>query len=300
VLGPLTHPIGDGVRSALALAGLGRDLLVHPLRTAGYAARAADLLYQAGVIAAMTPDAATCLKGELSVDKRVAWGQALSLFEVKAVAEALACSVNDVLVACIAGALRGWLQEQGEAVADREVRALVPVNLRPPGPLAELGNHFGLVFLDLPLGIADPLERLLEVHRRMAALKQSQQPLVALGILAGMGVAPDFIKERVLDALAANASAVVTNVHGPDQPRYLAGRRIVREMFWVPQSGGIGLGISILSYDGEVNFGVLADTRRIPDPSAIPDGFALEFERLLLAALTMPWPAGARRRGPAQ
>jgi WS/DGAT/MGAT family acyltransferase len=300
VLGPLTHPIGDGVRSALALAGLGRDLLVHPLRTAGYAARAADLLYQAGVIAAMTPDAATCLKGELSVDKRVAWGQALSLFEVKAVAEALACSVNDVLVACIAGALRAWLLEQGEAVADREVRALVPVNLRPPGPLAELGNHFGLVFLDLPLGIADPLERLLEVHRRMAALKQSQQPLVALGILAGMGVAPDFIKERVLDALAANASAVVTNVHGPDQPRYLAGRRIVREMFWVPQSGGIGLGISILSYDGEVNFGVLADTRRIPDPSAIPDGFALEFERLLLAALTMPWPAGARRRGPAQ
>jgi WS/DGAT/MGAT family acyltransferase len=238
----------------------------------------------------MTPDAPTVLKGELGLAKRVAWAAPLVLAEVKAVARALDCSVNDVLLACVAGTLRAWLVEQGNAVEGIELRALVPVNLRPPGPVAELGNHFGLVFLDLPVGVAQAVPRLLEVHRRMDALKHSQQPLLALGILAAMGLSPDPVRQRVLETLAANASLVVTNVHGADQPRYLAGQRILRQMFWVPQAGGIGLGVSILSYAGEVSFGVLADALRIPDPQALPEGFAREFERLRRATLPPPAP----------
>jgi hypothetical protein len=105
-----------------------------------------------------------------------------------------------------------------------------------------------------------------------------------------MGVAPEFITGRILEALAANASVVITNVRGPEQPRYLAGRRIAREMFWVPQSGGIGIGVSLLSYAGEVSFGVVADQQRVPDPAEITAHFAAEFEALLLRALMMPWP----------
>jgi len=82
----------------------------------------------------------------------------------------------------------------------------------------------------------------------------------------------------------------VTNVHGPDAARYLAGQRIGRQIFWVPQSGGIGLGISLLSYAGQVSFGVAADARRIPDPAAIPQLFARQFEALMLCALMLPWP----------
>jgi diacylglycerol O-acyltransferase / wax synthase len=289
ILGPVSETAGDLLRNSLALAGAGGRLLAHPLRAFELAAGGADLLRQAAVIAAMAPDAPTRLKGELGVVKRVAWAEPLSLFEVKALAQAFACSVNDVLVACVTGALRGWLLDAGETLTGKEIRALVPVNLRPPGPVTELGNHFGLVFLELPVGIADPVERMLEVHRRMEALKQSQQPLVALGILAGMGVAPGFIKERVLDALAANASVVITNVRGTAQPRFLAGTRVTGEMFWVPQSGGIGMGVSILSYAGQVSFGVVADTQRVPDPADIPARFASEFELLLLLALVMPW-----------
>lgn len=291
IFGVVTETAGAALRATLDAAGAGAALLAAPRSALAAAASAADLLHQAGVIAVMTPDSATSLKGDLGVMKRVAWADPLALDEVKAVCGVLGCSVNDLLVACIAGALRSWLQDCGEQVDGVELRALVPVNLRRPGPVSELGNRFGMVFLSLPVGIEDPVQRVAEVRRRMAELKHSQQPLVALGILAGMGVAPEFLKERVLETLAANASVIVTNVRGAEQPRYLAGQRIARQMFWVPQSGGIGLGVSILSYAGQVSFGVIADAHRIADPDALPPRYAAEFEALLLHALMLPWPA---------
>jgi WS/DGAT/MGAT family acyltransferase len=290
MLGPATEAAGDMLRLLNTAAGAGAALLKKPRLALEAAREGADLLYQAAVIANMTPDAPSRLKGKLGVIKKVAWADPLPLADIKAVAAVLGCSVNDVLVACVIGALRAYLADQGEAVCGPDMRALVPVNLRPPGPLTELGNRFGLVFLDLPTAIEDPVQRAREVHRRMDLLKQSSQPMVALAILAAIGMAPELYKERVLEALAANASMVVTNVHGPDTPRYLAGRRIVRQMFWVPQSGGIGLGISLLSYAGQLNFGVAADVRRVPDPAAITRLFSAQFEALLLAALMLPWP----------
>lgn len=290
ILGPLTEAVGDVVRSSLAVADVGRDLLIHPAQAVAYAKTGTDIACAAGVIASMTPDSPTRLKGALGVMKRVAWAEPLALLEVKALSDALGCSVNDVLMACVAGALRAYLQEQGDTVDGLEVRALVPVNLRPPGRITELGNRFGLVFLSLPIGIEDPVARVLELHARMDALKGSQQPLVALGILAAMGVAPEVIKERTLEALAANASVVATNVRGTEQPRYFAGKRMTRQMFWVPQSGGIGIGVSILSYAGQVSFGVVSDARRVPDPETVAQLFTTEFETLLLSVLMMPWP----------
>lgn len=291
ILGTVAETAGDAIRATLDFADKGSAVLASPRRTVAAAASAVDLVYQAGVIAAMMPDASTSLKGELGVMKRVAWAAPLALDEVKAVCRVFECSVNDLLVACLAGVLRSWLQERGEQVDGVELRALVPVNLRPPGPVSDLGNRFGMVFLDLPVGIENPVGRVAEVKRRMAALKQSQQPLVALGILAAMGLASESLKERVLETLAANASIVVTNVHGAEQARYLAGQRIARQMFWVPQSGGIGLGVSILSYAGQISFGVIADAHRIANPGALPPRYAAEFERLLLYALMLPWPA---------
>jgi diacylglycerol O-acyltransferase len=137
----------------------------------------------------------------------------------------------------------------------------------------------------LPIGIEDPIERVMAVQNRMAELKHSQQPMVALGILAGMGIIPAVLKERVLEALAANASAVMTNMPGSREPRYLAGQRITRQIFWVPQSGGIGLGISILSYAGEITFGVVSDVKRVPDPDALVRLFNTQFEILLLMVI---------------
>ena len=140
----------------------------------------------------------------------------------------------------------------------------MPVNLRPLEKAYKLGNRFGLVFLDLPIGIDNPIERLYAVRANMQALKGSYQPVLALGMLAAMGAGPKVLQEQLLALLARNATAVMTNVPGPQQPLFLAGASIDSLMFWVPQSGDIGIGVSILSYDGAVQFGVISDRRPLP------------------------------------
>ncbi|MGZ3182621.1 MAG: wax ester/triacylglycerol synthase family O-acyltransferase [Telluria sp.] len=282
IFGPVTELAGDSVRLAGTAAGTLAQWVRSPASAAGALDEAAGLARAAAVIAAMPPDAPTRFKGELGEAKAVAWAEPLLLAEVKAVGAALGISVNDVLLASLTGALRRYLLEQGDPVEDLEVRALVPVNLRPPGPLHELGNRFGMVFFPFPLGEADPVARALEVHRRMAALKGSRQAIVSLGILALMGMVPAPLRESILQALAANATLVVTNVRGAQEARYLAGHLIEELMFWVPQSGGIGLGASMLSYRDKVHFGVMADARRVPDPAPLARMFVHEFETLLL------------------
>jgi hypothetical protein len=123
----------------------------------------------------------------------------------------------------------------------------------------------------------------------MRELKGSYQPIIALGILGAVGYGPKVVQEQVTQMLSANASAVMTNVPGPQHPMYLAGKRIVELDFWVPQSGGIGMGVSILSYDGRIQFGVITDAGLVPDPHAIVSRFSDEFEKLLWITLMSPW-----------
>jgi len=146
------------------------------------------------------------------------------------------------------------------------------------------------VFLDLPIGIENPVERVYAIRSNMQALKGSYQPILALGILAAMGAGPKLLQDQLLAMLARNATAVMTNVPGPQQPLYLCGGAIDSLMFWVPQSGDIGMGVSILSYNNEVQFGVATDRKLCPDPDKVIERFVPEFEKLLLATLLAPWP----------
>ena len=265
------------------------DLVSNPGKAVDYAGLGAAIASEVAKLAMMPNDSATRFKGKPGNEKSVAWSVPMPLAEVKAVGRALGCSVNDVLMACAAAALRGHLARQGDETEGVEVRALIPVNLRPPGGDQPLGNHFGLVALILPVGMANPLARLHEVHRLMQELKGSFQAAITLGILGVAGLCPKPVQKQVLDMLGNKASAVMTNVPGPQTPRYLAGHRIAQQMFWVPQSGDIGMGLSILTYDGSVQIGLITDRKLVPDPEVIARQFALEFERLLLAVLMEPW-----------
>lgn len=244
---------------------------------------------------ALPDDPPSLLRGRLGVSKRVAWAEPLDLEEVKAVGRACDCTVNDVLMAAAAGALRGYMRERGEKLEGVTLRATVPVNLRPLEHARKLGNHFGLVFLDLPVGEANPLRRLQRVADCMNQLKRSRQAIVAYGLLAALGIAPQPVQELALELFSRKASAVATNVPGPQQPLYLAGCELREIMFWVPQTGSIGLGLSILSYRGKVHFGLIADARLIPDPDAVVRRFGEEFEALLYLTLMGDWslPLGA-------
>ncbi|MET0225631.1 MAG: WS/DGAT domain-containing protein, partial [Dokdonella sp.] len=293
VLERLLEPTQAGLQKLLSAGektwGKLTEMLADPSVAAEFAREGSEITRELGIALTLSDDPDTALKGALGVAKRVAWTEPLPLDEVKVLGRALGCTVNDVLLACAAGAIRGYLRDFGEDVDGLTIRATVPVNLRPLEHAKKLGNHFGLVFLDLPIGEPNPLRRLERVAACMRDLKGRRQAIVAFGLLAALGMGPAALQQPALDLLSRKASAVATNVPGPQQPLYLAGVEVRELMFWVPQTGSISLGLSILSYNGKVFFGVIGDGKRVRDPDAIVQRFGTEFEKLMLIALMEEW-----------
>jgi len=265
------------------------DMARHPDHAAELGRHLLGASLEALKVASLTDDPDVPFRGPLGTHKVAAWAEPLPLGEARAIARALGCKINDVLMAAVAGALGRYLREQGEDTDGLVLRAAVPVNLRDPRTASRLGNQFGLVFLDLPVGIGDPLRRLQAVAENMAGLKGSYQPVLMLGIMGALGVLGDQAERLAIDLLSAKATLVASNVPGPGTTVYLGGSRIGQLMFWVPQSGGIGLGVSVLSYDGQVQFGLIADRKRVADPSLLASRFTEEFEAIVLAVLLGPW-----------
>ena len=282
--------VGESAAKSLHLLLDPEKAVQHGLAGSADAARLGyQLVSDAASLALMPDDSPTGLKGVPGTQKRVAWCPPLPLDEVKAIGKALNCSVNDVLLSCVAGAIGSYLRHQGEDTEGKEIRAMIPVNLRPIEEAWKLGNHFGLVPLVLPIGITNPVERVYEVRTRMAALKGSTQPLLAFGLLAVAGLLIKPAQDALLNLFSRKTTAVMTNVPGPREPIYLCGSRVTQCMFWVPQSGNVGLGVSILSYGGGVQFGVITDTQLCPEPQKIIDAFAPEFAALSTLTLMLPW-----------
>jgi WS/DGAT/MGAT family acyltransferase len=235
------------------------------------------------------PDPPTMFKGPLGIPKRVAWSEPIAVDDVKEVGRALQGTINDVLLSAMTGGLRRYLDRKGKPAHGLNFRAAMPVNLRSLDDMSDLGNQFGLIFLSLPVGIDDPVERLAELHRRSVALKRSAEPIVVYGILKMLGIVPLAVQRLVVKIFAAKTTAVMTNVPGPQSPLYMAGAKLEQMMFWVPQSGDIGMGVSILSYGGGVQFGLVTDDALCNDPQAIVERFEPEFEKLLMVTLMLPW-----------
>ncbi|WP_232798195.1 wax ester/triacylglycerol synthase family O-acyltransferase [Salinibacter altiplanensis] len=241
-------------------------------------------------------DDGTPLKGELGVKQRATWSAPLDLTRVKRIGAVVDAKVNDVLLGAVAGALRYYLTSRPEPTDAETVRALIPVNLRPPEQAFELGNRFGLVFLDLPVGLDEPLERVLAVKQRMDTLKGSAEAVAALSVLEGLGYLPLSVEDRAVRHFSNRASAVMTNVPGPQEPLHMKGRHVQHVMPWVPRAGHVGLGVSIFSYDGTVRLGIASDAGLIPDPDTIIEGFEREFDRL--ADTLLPAAEDAPKRPP--
>ena len=255
---PAKQPVGD--------LHIGRPSLRHRLwrgvQLGG--ASAASLLR----VLALPGDRRTLLRGKLGIEKRAVWSAPIPLDEIKALGKRLGGTVNDVLLSVMAGALRRYLVQRGKSPDGPSVRAVVPVNLRPPDE-NELGNRFGLVFLPLPIGEPDPLGRLRALRRSMERLKRSPEPFVVYGLLRLFGATTPQILELALYIFGRKATAVMTNVPGPREPLIFADRECDSILFWVPQSGKLGMGVSILSYNGWVRVGIATDVGLVPDPESI-------------------------------
>lgn len=214
------------------------------------------------------------------LEKQVLWSDPFPLDRIKHAGHESGTTVNDVLMAAVAGALRADLERSHVAI--RDTRAIVPFNLRAlDEPLPSgLGNSFGLVFLDLPLTRATPRERLEEMARRMRAIKHSAEGVVSYGVLDAVGLAPLAVEKVVVDIFAAKGSAVVTNVAGPRKPVTLAGSTLRGTIGWVPLSGSIGVGVSIFSYAGEVVIGLAVDRLQVDDPHLLMEDILAELQVL--------------------
>jgi WS/DGAT/MGAT family acyltransferase len=266
------HCVADGLALSQVLLGLADGASPEPVQTERVAFDARGPFHRArATVAALgkllfsPADARSALKGNLGAVKRVAWSSALPLASIRERGRAERATVNDVIVAAVAGALRRWLLAQGHEPVD--VRAFVPVDLRMGDqPDAQLGNRFGLVYLSLPVAEPDPMLRLRATQQRMAAIKGTPEAVVAFGILTAMGLAPAAVERVSLRIFGAKGTLVLTNVRGPTEPMFICGNEVEGLMFWVPQSGRLGVGVSILSYAGQVRVGVYTDAGIIDDP----------------------------------
>ena len=220
---------------------------------------------------------ASPIQGGIGPHRR--WSAAhADLADIKAIKRAFGGTVNDVVLAVIAGAFRDLLADLGEDPDHAVLRTLVPVSVRSDGDDAP-NNQVAAMIAELPIGIADPLERLASIRDQMEHLKASGQAdsTQTLTTLAGL-TAPSVL------ALALRAATVIgrhvpqravgtvtTNVRGPDHTLYAAGRKMVAYQPFVPIAQGVRIGVAILSYDGNVSFGVTGDYDTVPTSPASAD-----------------------------
>jgi WS/DGAT/MGAT family acyltransferase len=304
-IGQISSPAGDVLESALSegarLIETGLQQALHPAQAAVLARQAGGMVGELARVIALPDDPSTAYRAALSGHKLVAWANPLPLEDVKAIGHALECTVNDVLMSTVAGALGAWLRDQGQDIGALTVRATVPVNLRGAETSLTLGNRFGLIFVDMPLGVRNPLRRLYAMHSTLSALKGSMQPPMTLALLGVLGLLPASLQAPAIELFSRKGTAVVSNVPGPKVPLYLCGQRISEMYFWVPQSGSMGLGVSVLTYADRVHVGLIADRNLVPDPQRVVRLFAPEFERLRQSvgagALETKTQRGGKRNG---
>ena len=289
--GPLADVLTLARKTVRLSEQIARTAISTTLQTIENPHHPMEVLQSAGILSAasaailaklliLPPDRTSVYKGELGAIKRVVWSQPLDLARVKAVGQGLGATINDVLVSAMAGALREYMAAAGDDPSLGDITAMVPVNLRPEQEQIELGNQFALVYLSMPVSLADPVERLMLTKHHMDVLKNSPEPFIVYQILGAIGTLPLDVARQATTWFSTKASMVLTNVPGPRQQLYFAGTPLKNLMFWVPQSGEIGLGISIISYNDKVTIGLMVDERLVSDPKALINGFEREVTTL--------------------
>lgn len=267
------------VQQGVALAGA----LRHPIALASQVARTARGLHALP----LHPVDASSLTGPVSAHRCFAFSRA-SMTDVQAVRQAFGGTFNDVVLAAITGAFRALLLSRGEPLHGRSVRTLVPVSVRAPGDEGSRGNQVSVLLADLPVDTADPLERLTLVHRRLAALKTSDEAtaVAAVTALSERGVYP--LVGAVYRAAARlpqrSLTTVTTNVPGPREQLYALGRPLREIIPYVPIASSIRTGVSIMTYRGGITFGVTGDEDTVTGVGTLAHGIAQSLAELVALA----------------
>ena len=219
--------------------------------------------------------------------QQVAWGE-MPMAEIKAIRTSLGGTVNDVIVTVVTSALRRYSELHGAKLAGRQIRIIVPVNVRGSGDVGELGNKITFLPVNVPLDVHDPRHLLRRVSDRIAFLRSVGVPeLVGLfGTLVSKVPLP--LQAALIPLLTqlplSLCNTICTNVPGPQLPLYLLGHKLQRCYPYVPIGGELGLNIAILSYDGMAYFGFGGDVHAVPDIEVFEDLLRESIHELRAAA----------------
>lgn len=229
-------------------------------------------------------DPPTILKRTLSGVKKAVWSESYNVPEIKKIAQSKGATINDTVMSVVTGAISRYIDWQGDT-RKPNIRSFILVNLRGRTFDEDLGNKFGLVFLDMPLDRDQPIHRLEGIKSGMDNLKASAEYAASYFILHILGIVPKWIEDLAIKILDTKGSVVATNVPGSRQPLYLAGAPITSIIAFVPQSGRIGVGLSFVSYNDQLVVGLNTDTGLIPDPEVFLQFFADEYQSLKKSTL---------------
>ncbi|HLF40558.1 MAG TPA: WS/DGAT domain-containing protein, partial [Acidimicrobiia bacterium] len=209
-------------------------------------------------------------------------GVRTSLDQVKATKNALGGTVNDVVLAGVTGGLRQLLLSRGEDLEGKTLRAMVPVSVRDESERMKFGNRVSAMFVPLPVGEEDALVRLREIQASTRELKERKQAVGAEFLVQMTDYAPQTVLS--LAARLAHrqrlANLVITNVPGPQQPLYVMGAEMLEAFPIVPLAGNTTVGIAILSYNGQLNLGLMSDRDTCPDLGVLAESIEKEFAQL--------------------
>jgi diacylglycerol O-acyltransferase / wax synthase len=246
----------------------------------------------------LSPHRGSSLNGPIGPHRRWDWARA-RLVDIKQIRERHGGTVNDVVLGAITNGFRELLLSRGESVEGRVVRTLVPVSVRGDEDRGTYNNKVSAMFAELPVELEDPLERLGSLHEQMQELKGSGQAVAAERLTALGGFAPALLLAlagRVGSRLPQSSiNTVTTNVPGPQQPLYLAGRRMLEAFPFVPLGGSVRIGVAIFSYDGGINFGVTGDRDTASDIGVLCDGIERGIADLLSTGSPAPTTGEAGR-----
>jgi diacylglycerol O-acyltransferase len=272
------------IRTPFRLAGRALGALQRPGQTVERVREAAEGVGEV-VWAGLNPAPDVPLNVPIGPHRRVRWLQS-RLADFKEVKNALGGTVNDAVLAVVAGALRRWLRDRGVRTEGTELRALVPVSIRAEDERGSLGNRIAAMRGPLPVYVDDPVERLRVVQKGMGELKESKQALGAEVISGLQGFAPPTLLAQAsrLNFSTRLFNLIVTNVPGPQFPLYLLGREMqeIVPIAFLPDNHA--LAIAIMSYNGRVDFGLLGDYDAMPDIDAFAEHLDESLAELLEAA----------------
>jgi diacylglycerol O-acyltransferase len=283
------------VRAAAEVLGGTMDALTHPDRALSRSREAAEGIGEL-IWAALNPAPSTPLNVPIGPHRRFL-GVTSRLDDFKLVKNAFGGTVNDVVLSVVTGALRTFLISRGIRTDGLELRALVPVSVRAANERGHLGNRIAAMRGPLPAYIADPVARLRFVSHAMAGRKESKQALSAEMIANVQNFAPPTILAQAsrLNFSTRLFNLIVTNVPGPQFPLYVLGRRMLHAypVAFLPENHA--LAVAIMSYNGEMNFGLLGDFDALPDIDSIGEHISMELSALVaLASEATSASAGAR------